>query len=89
MTKQSLGEFVDWLEARGFVASHRDDRDGRVRLIVRTPQGDVAADTAMRAIAVVEARWRKQLGAARFETMKQALRDLGRDSPLGPPRAAR
>jgi DNA-binding MarR family transcriptional regulator len=80
MTKQSLGEFVDWLERRGFVASGRDPADGRVRLVTRTADGDTAADTATRAIAAVERRWRQEIGASRYDTMKQALRDLGRDS---------
>ena len=80
MTKQSLGEFVDWLERRGFVASGRDPADGRVRLVTRTADGDTAADTATRAIAAVERHWRQEIGAGRYDTMKQALRDLGRDS---------
>jgi DNA-binding MarR family transcriptional regulator len=79
MTKQSLGEFVDWLEAAGFVASRKDDTDRRVRIVTRTPQGDEAADATDRAIAAVERRWRDELGATRFDAMKQALRDLGRD----------
>jgi DNA-binding MarR family transcriptional regulator len=80
MTKQSLGEFVDWLEESGFVASRRDVKDGRVRLVLRTSQGDAAAEAAQRAIAAVERQWRDEIGAARFDVMKQALRDLGRDS---------
>src|ERR1700745_703953 len=46
MTKQSLGEFVGWLEDAGFVASARDPADGRVRLVTRTAEGDTAAQTA-------------------------------------------
>lgn len=80
MTKQSLGEFVDWLERRGFVTSGRDPADGRVRLVTRTAHGDTAADTATRTIAAVERDWRQQIGARQYDTMKQALRDLGQDS---------
>jgi DNA-binding MarR family transcriptional regulator len=78
MTKQSLGEFVDWLEQAGFVASGRDPADGRVRLVTRTERGDAAAATAQRAIEAVERAWRQELGDSRYETMKQAMRDLGR-----------
>lgn len=78
MTKQALGEFVDWLEQAGFVASGRDPADGRVRLVTRTERGDAAAATAQRAIEAVERAWRQELGDSRYETMKQALRDLGR-----------
>ena len=78
MTKQALGEFVDWLEQSGFVASGRDPADGRVRLVTRTEQGDAAASAAQRAIEAVERGWRQEIGDSRYETMKQAMRDLGR-----------
>jgi len=80
MTKQALGEFVDWLEQSGFVRSGRDPADGRVRLVTRTDRGDAAAEAARVAIAAVEREWRKEVGAEAFDTMKQALRQLGRDS---------
>jgi DNA-binding MarR family transcriptional regulator len=85
ITKQALGELADWLENSGFVTSSRAQHDGRVRLITRTPRGDAAAQTTQRAIADVERRWREELGAERFDVMKQALRDLGRDSLRPPP----
>jgi DNA-binding MarR family transcriptional regulator len=78
MTKQALGEFMDWLEQAGFVASGRDRADGRVRLITRTERGDAAATAATRAIEAVERDWRREIGAARYDSMKQALRQLGR-----------
>jgi DNA-binding MarR family transcriptional regulator len=80
MTKQALGEFVDGLEESGFVRSGRDPADGRVRLVTRTDRGDAAAEAAGQAIAAVERQWRKEVGAEAFDTMKQALRQLGRDS---------
>ena len=80
MTKQALGEFVDWLEQSGFVRSGRDPADGRVRLVTRTDRGDAAAEAASQAIAAVEREWRNELGTEVFETMKRALRQLGRDS---------
>jgi DNA-binding MarR family transcriptional regulator len=80
MTKQALGEFVDWLERAGFVCSGRDPADGRVRLVTRTDRGDEAADAAGLAIAGVEREWRKEIGAETFDIMKDALRQLGRDS---------
>jgi DNA-binding MarR family transcriptional regulator len=76
MTKQALGEFADWLEREGFIASGHDPSDGRVRLVTRTAKGDSAAATAQRAIEAVERTWSAEIGAERFATMKQALRDL-------------
>ena len=79
MTKQALGEFADWLEGSGFVCSQRNDGDRRVRRLFRTGLGDQAVDATLRAIAAVEARWRQEIGAGAYDTMKQALRQLGHD----------
>ena len=80
MTKQALGEFVDRLEEGGFVSSRRDAQDGRVRLVSRTPTGDLAASKTQQAIEAVEGHWRAEIGPDRYDIMKQALRELGRDS---------
>ena len=80
MTKQALGEFADWLEGAGFVRSQRDDTDRRVRRLFRTDLGDKAADATQRAIDSIEAQWRQEIGPEPYDTMKQALRQLGRDS---------
>jgi DNA-binding MarR family transcriptional regulator len=79
MTKQSLGEVVDGLERSGFVASRRSTADGRLRIVSRTQKGDDAVAASRRAIDVVEQQWRAELGAARYEAMMDALRELGRD----------
>ncbi len=80
MTKQALGEFVDKLEQSGYVISRRSEADGRVRMVSRTLSGDAAAAEARQAIESVEQRWRAEIGAARYDVMMAALRDLGRDS---------
>ena len=79
MTKQALGEFVDRLEQSGYVASRRPETDGRVRMVARTPLGDAATDETHRVIESVEERWRAEIGPARYDGMKAALRELGRD----------
>jgi DNA-binding MarR family transcriptional regulator len=80
MTKQSLGEFADWLELSGFVRSQRDDADRRVRRLFRTDLGDAASAATERAFSSIEARWRQEIGPELYDTMKQALRQLGRDA---------
>jgi DNA-binding MarR family transcriptional regulator len=80
MTKQAVGEFADLLEAGGFAVSRRDERDRRARLVSRTPAGDAAAAESSQAIAAVEQRWREEVGPARYDAMKDVLRELGRDS---------
>lgn len=79
MTKQALGEFIDGLEQSGFVASRKHEKDGRVRIVSRTPSGDAAAEEALAAIASIAEQWRAELGADRYDAMMAALRDLGRD----------
>jgi len=80
MTKQSLGEFIDVLEHSGFVMSRRSAADGRVRIVSRTQAGDDAVAASRKAIDVVEQQWRAEIGADRYDTMKDALRELGRDA---------
>jgi DNA-binding MarR family transcriptional regulator len=80
LTKQAAGEFADLLEGGGFAVSGRDEGDRRVRLVSRTPRGDEAAADSSRAIAAVEERWREEVGPARYDAMKDVLRELGRDS---------
>jgi DNA-binding MarR family transcriptional regulator len=80
MTKQSLGEFIDGLEHSGFVVSRRSEADGRVRVVSRTQAGDDAVAVSRQAIDVVERQWRAEIGAARYDAMMAALRDLGRDA---------
>ena len=78
MTKQSLGEFIDVLEQAGFVVSRKSEADGRARIVSRTQSGDDAAAATLDAIEAIEQRWRDEIGPARFDTMKEALRELGR-----------
>ena len=80
MTKQALGEVADSLEGSGFVRSQRDDADRRVRRLFRTDLGDKAADATQRAIASIEAQWRREIGPGPYDAMKRALRKLGQDS---------
>jgi DNA-binding MarR family transcriptional regulator len=80
MTKQALGEFIDGLEQSGFVVSRRSAADGRVRIVSRTRSGDDAAAATQQAIETVENQWRAELGAARYDAMMAALRELGRDA---------
>ena len=80
MTKQSIGEFVNYLEDFGFVGTERSASDRRVRLVRRTAQGDRASELTSQAIGRVERRWSEEVGNERFNVMKQVLRDLGAQS---------
>lgn len=73
MTKQGLGQHVDYLQERGYAESERVAGDRRVRLVRRTAAGDQAMEFGRAAIAKTEQQWRERLGADRFELFREAL----------------
>ena len=76
MTKQGLGQHVDYLQRLGYVESDRLREDRRVRLVRRTPKGDDAAAFSRAAIDRIEARWTAQLGSERYTELRETLREL-------------
>jgi DNA-binding MarR family transcriptional regulator len=81
MTKQGLGQHVDYLQERGYAESARLEGDRRVRLVRRTEKGDAATAYARAAIARVEQEWAEQLGAERYADFREALFELGLGQP--------
>lgn len=79
MTKQGLGQHVDYLQKLGYTTSERLREDRRVRLVSRTPLGDEAVAFSRAAIARVEQTWSHQLGPARYTALRETLRELGAD----------
>ena len=77
MTKQGLGQHVDYLQRLGYVESDRLRTDRRVRLVRRTARGDEAAAYSRAAIERVESLWSDRLGPARYEALRETLRELG------------
>ncbi|MGW6201249.1 MarR family winged helix-turn-helix transcriptional regulator [Kribbella sp. NPDC055110] len=77
MTKQGLGQHVDYLQKLGYTESARLPTDRRVRLVRRTPLGDEAVASSRAAIARVEHAWSTQLGPTRYTTLRQTLQELG------------
>lgn len=76
MTKQGLGQHVDYLQRLGYVESDRLRTDRRVRLVRRTPKGDEAAAYSRAAIQRVEEVWSARLGAERYDLLRNTLREL-------------
>lgn len=79
VTKQALGQMVNTLESAGLVESITDPSDARVRRVRRTPRGDAVSAELTRAVTSIEQRLRAEVGARRYDTMKQVMRELGRD----------
>jgi DNA-binding MarR family transcriptional regulator len=76
MTKQALGQHVDYLQELGYTESERLPEDRRVRLVRRTGKGDEAVLFSQAAIGRVEDQWKEQLGGERYELVCQGLREL-------------
>lgn len=76
MTRPSMAELVDELEAQRLVERRPDPTDGRAKLIVLTPTGWDAIRTGRAIIARIEADYAQRIGPQRFEAMCWALQDL-------------
>ncbi|MFF0264478.1 hypothetical protein [Kribbella sp. NPDC004536] len=77
MTKQGLGQHVDYLQKLGYTTSDRLPEDRRVRLVRRTTTGDAAVAYSHAAIARIEQTWSTRLGPTRYATLRQTLQELG------------
>ena len=76
ITKQSMGELLEQLAARGYVERVPDPQDGRARLVRITSRGRKAGRMARDTVREVEADWSRRLGADRIEEMRKTLRML-------------
>src|SRR6266516_3638532 len=77
MTKQALGQHVDYLQKLGYTESDRLRGDRRVRLVRRTARGEEAVAFGRAAIERVEALWAERLGPERYDVLRETLRELG------------
>ena len=73
MTKQSMSELVEQLEALGLVARRPDPADGRARLVYFTPAGLDWLGDFRRAVLKAEAEAARTVGPDALQAAKQAL----------------
>jgi len=76
MTKQSVGEVVDDLVARGYVKRVPDPEDKRAKLICLTERGERAQATGLALFAKVEKQWAKRYGAERIAQARELLEEV-------------
>lgn len=76
VTKQTAGQLVDEMQARGYVVRRPDPTDGRARLVSYGPRGHQAIPVALAAERQVEQEWVDHLGADRAAALRQALVSL-------------
>jgi DNA-binding MarR family transcriptional regulator len=76
MTKQACGQFVTGLESTGHLATTTDPEDRRVRLVVRTAQGDRTVRAVNDRIRRIERTWARQVGRDRYAEFRSVLEEL-------------
>jgi DNA-binding MarR family transcriptional regulator len=89
MTKQSVGEIVDDLVARGYVKRIPDPEDKRAKLICLTKRGERAQATGRALFAKVEERWKERYGERRIEQLRKLLEEIAaNEAPSAAPELA-
>ena len=83
MTKQGMMQAVDALEARGYLRRVPDPEDGRAKAVRLTAHGRRCAAETRRAAAATESRVRRELGARRYEALRDALMELASRGTAG------
>lgn len=76
MTKQSMGELVDQMEASGYVERVRDPTDGRARLVRLTPRGWEMARLARQRVREIQEQWGEKVGRAAIRSLEETLRGI-------------
>lgn len=89
MTKQSVGEIVDDLAARGYVERVPDPEDRRAKLICLTEKGEEAQAFGLRLFAKVEKRWAERYGRERIAALRETLEEIAAaEAPFAVPELA-
>jgi DNA-binding MarR family transcriptional regulator len=89
MTKQSVGEVVDDLAARGYVKRIPDPEDKRAKLICLTERGERAQATGLALFAKVEKQWAERYGAKRIAQLRELLEEIAaNEAPAAAPELA-
>jgi DNA-binding MarR family transcriptional regulator len=73
MSKQSMGELVDKMEAAGYVERVADPTDRRAARIRFTPTGMRVASATRALVLEVEAEWARTIGRSRLESLRGTL----------------
>src|SRR3954452_16330886 len=89
MTKQSVGEIVDDLEARGYVKRVPDPDDKRAKIICLTDRGERAQTTGLALFAKVEKQWATRYGTERIAQVRELLDEVAaNEAPEAAPEPA-
>ncbi|MCZ4550842.1 MarR family winged helix-turn-helix transcriptional regulator [Gordonia rubripertincta] len=84
ITKQAAAQLVSYLVDRGYVTREADPSDGRAQLVTLTRRGVSATSAAREAAEQHVDTWRRELSAAQFDALADALNALGTPGRLRP-----
>jgi DNA-binding MarR family transcriptional regulator len=76
ISKQALNYLLGELERLGYLERRADPDDLRSKRIALTPRGIAVVGVIREAVAEVESSWAEQLGAERFEELRNLLLEL-------------
>lgn len=83
VTKQSMMQAVDDLQARGYVRRVADPADARATVVELTAEGRRCATEFRRAMQVLETRIRRRLGDRTDQALRAALGALAGEASSG------
>jgi DNA-binding MarR family transcriptional regulator len=76
MSKQALNYQLGELERLGYIERRADPQDLRSRRIVLTRRGHSVVKVMRESVAATEREWAEQLGARRFDQLRELLIEL-------------
>lgn len=83
VSKQAAAKTAAGLEQAGYLAREPVPGDRRAVLLRRTPRADDLLTASEAGFERVAQRWRRELGAARYDDLVDALSRIAGDGPLG------
>ncbi len=78
ISKQALNYLLGELERLGYLERRADPDDRRSKRIALTPRGIAAVGVIREAVGEIETVWAQQLGAKRFDELRNLLLQLNR-----------
>jgi DNA-binding MarR family transcriptional regulator len=85
VTKQAVGEFVDELQALGYVERVPDPMDGRAKIIRMTERGRDARRAALRIFDDIEREWGERFGEDRVTELRAVLEAIAAEDERAAP----
>ena len=79
MSKQAMNQLLGTLERAGYIVRKRHPKNGKQRVIHVTARGDRAIKLIREQVTRIERAAQRRLGARRYATMIECLRELAGD----------